>query len=128
MTPELQDIQVREALHESIEWVSSGNREYRLPFKLSGMPSEEWVRTFKELCLLRRGATVHADQLTLILYEADDEAQYVMELKRVVDATNKAYREKLQEREEAKHAAEEHQRQRGEKIEEIRERVKKRKF
>ena len=62
------------------------------------------------------------------MYEADDDAHHVMELKRVVDATNKTYREKLQEREEAKHAAEQHQHQRGEKIEEIRERVKKRKF
>ena len=130
MTPKFQDIQVIEVLHKDLDWASPGGKEYRLPFKLSNMAREEWVKTFNELCRdvssdpLRRGASIHLDQLTLLLNEDDDETHHVRELKRVLDATNKAYREKLQKRDEAKHAAEERQRKRDEKIEELRQKAK----
>ena len=130
MTPEIQDVQIIEVLHEDLKWDSTGIREYRLPFKLSHTPSEAWVRTFDELrggqysTILKREASIYEDRLVLHLNEADDQTHHVRELKRVVDFTNNEFRKRLQEKEEANRANEEHQRQRDEKMEEIRQKAK----
>jgi len=67
---------------------------YKLPFKLSEVPTNEWTRIFEhvymgELYSMKRRAYIEGANIILIVADSDDFLTHADFIKRVVEQTNK---------------------------------------